>query len=37
MMLDVLRKLIFKGEGAENMAGPVGTVAVVSEVMRQDS
>ena len=36
-MLDVLRKLIFKGEGAENMAGTVGTVAVVSEVMRQDS
>ena len=36
-MLDVLRRLIFKGEGAENMAGTVGTVAVVSEVMRQDS
>ena len=35
-MLDILRKLIFKGEGAENMAGAVGTVAVVSNTLKSD-
>ena len=36
MMLDILRKLIFKFEGAENMAGAIGMVSVVSEQLRSD-
>lgn len=36
-MLDFLRNLIFKGEGAEGMAGAVGTVAVVSEALQANS
>lgn len=37
MLFDSLKNLIFRGEGAEDMAGTVGTVVVVSEVMREDS
>ncbi|MBQ9950900.1 MAG: site-2 protease family protein [Clostridia bacterium] len=36
MMLDFLRDLFFKGEGAEDMAGPIGTVAVVSQTLAVD-
>lgn len=36
MMLDFLKNLIFHGEGAEDMAGPVGTVAVVSQYLALD-
>lgn len=37
MMLEVLRNLFFKGEGAEDLAGPVGTITVVSELVQSDS
>lgn len=37
MMLDVLKNLIFKFEGAESLAGPVGTISVVSELVQSDS
>lgn len=33
-MLDFLKDLVFKGEGVEDMAGAVGTVAVVSEALQ---
>jgi len=36
-MLNILRNLFFKGEGVEGMAGPIGTVAVVSEQLQQNS
>lgn len=36
MMLDFLRDLIFKGQGAEDVAGPIGTVAVVSQYIALD-
>ena len=36
MMLDFLRGLIFHGEGAEDVAGPVGTVAMVSQYLAVD-
>ena len=36
MMLDSLRNLIFKGQGADQMAGAIGTVAVASEIMQTD-
>lgn len=36
MMLDFLRNLIFHGEGAEDVAGPVGTVAMVSQYLAVD-
>lgn len=36
MMLDFLRGLIFRGEGAEDVAGPIGTVAVVSQQLSVD-
>lgn len=36
MMLDFLRDLIFKGQGAEEVAGPIGTVAVVSQYIALD-
>ena len=35
-MLGILKNLIFKGEGAENMAGAVGTIAVVSKTLKTD-
>ena len=35
MMLDSLRRLIFKGEGLEDTAGTVGIIAVVSQQARQ--
>ena len=35
-MLDSLRNLIFKGQGADQMAGAIGTVAVASEIMQTD-
>ena len=35
-LLDFLRKLIFKFEGAENVSGVVGTVAVMSDTMKSD-
>lgn len=37
MMIDVLKNLIFKFEGAEGLAGPVGTISVVSELVQSDS
>jgi len=37
MMLDFLRDLIFKGQGVEDVAGPIGTVAVVSQYLAIDS
>ena len=37
MLFDTLKNLIFRGEGADEMAGTVGTVVVVSEVVREDS
>lgn len=37
IMLDFLRDLFFKGEGVEDMAGPIGTVAVVSQTLAVDS
>ena len=36
MMLDFLRDLIFRGEGAEGVAGPVGTVAMMSQYLAID-
>ena len=36
MMLNFLRGLIFRGEGAEDVAGPIGTVAVVSQYLAVD-
>lgn len=36
MMLDYLRDLIFEGQGAEDVAGPIGTVAVVSQYLAID-
>ena len=36
MMLDILRDLIFHFRGGENMAGAIGTVAVVSEQLKTD-
>jgi len=36
MMLDFLRNLIFRGQGAEDVAGPIGTVAVVSQYLAID-
>ncbi len=36
MMLDFLRNLVFKGEGADEVAGPIGTVAVVSQYLALD-
>lgn len=36
MMLDFLRNLIFHGEGANDVAGPVGTVAMVSRYLAVD-
>ena len=36
-LFDVLRKLIFHGEVADEMTGTVGTVVVISEVVQQDS
>lgn len=36
MMLDFLRNLVFKGEGVEDVAGPIGTVAVVSQYLALD-
>ena len=35
-LFDTLRKLIFHGEGADEMTGTVGTVVVISEVMQRD-
>lgn len=35
-MLDFLRDLFFKGQGADQMAGAIGTVAVASEAMQTD-
>ena len=35
MVLDALRKLIFKGEGAKDMAGTVGIISMVSQSVRQ--
>ena len=35
MLLDALRKLVFKGEGAKDMAGTVGIVSIMSENVRQ--
>lgn len=36
MMLDFLRDLIFHGEGVEDVSGPVGTVAVMSQYLAVD-
>lgn len=36
LMLDALRNLVFKGQGADQMAGAIGTVAVASEIMQTD-
>ncbi len=36
-LFDALRKLIFRGEGVNEMTGTVGTVVVISEVVQQDS
>ena len=36
LTLDFLRDLVFKGEGVEEVAGPIGTVAVVSEYIALD-
>jgi len=36
-MVNLLRNLIFRGEGADQMAGAIGTVAVVSEQLQQNS
>lgn len=36
MMLDFLRNLLFKGEGVEDVAGAVGTVAIVSQQLALD-
>lgn len=36
IMLDFLRDLFFKGEGMDDMAGPIGTVAVVSQTLALD-
>ncbi len=35
MMLDALRKLVFKGEGADDMVGTVGIISMVSETVRE--
>ncbi len=35
MMLDVLRDLFFKGEGADQLSGPVGVIGEVSKQIRQ--
>ena len=36
LMLDTLRNLIFRFRGAEDLAGPIGTVAVVSQQLSTD-
>ena len=36
-MLDFLRKLVFKGEGTEELAGAVGMVTVMSQELQQNS
>ena len=36
MMLDFLRNLFFHGEGVEDVAGPVGTVAMMSQYLAID-
>ena len=36
-LFDVLRNLIFHGEGADEMTGTVGTVVVISEVVSRDT
>ena len=35
LLLDALRKLIFKGEGANEMAGTVGIISMVSQSVRE--
>ena len=35
MMLDSLKNLVFHGEGASDVTGPVGIISVVSEVARE--
>ncbi len=35
MMLDALRKLVFKGEGIKDMSGPVGIVSMVSQYVSE--
>ena len=35
MMLDALKDLVFHGEGAEDVTGPVGIISVVSTVARE--
>ncbi len=36
-LFDTLRNLIFHGQGADEVTGTVGTVVVISEVVRQDT
>lgn len=36
-MLQTLKNLFFKGEGMESVTGPVGTISLVSEIVRSDS
>ncbi len=36
-LFDTLRKLIFQGQGADEVSGTVGTVVVISEVVQQDA
>ena len=35
MMIDALRKLVFKGEGADEVIGTVGMISMVSETVRE--
>lgn len=35
LILDALRNMLFKGEGVEDVTGPVGTVYVIQEVTQQ--
>ena len=35
MIVDALRSIITRGEGTENVTGPVGTVVVISDVTQQ--
>lgn len=35
MIVDTLKNLVFKGEGADEVTGPVGTVYVIQEVTRE--
>lgn len=34
MMVDALRNLVFKGEGADEISGPVGVISIVSQQVR---